>query len=168
MEKDQGVWGRCVCVERGRGLETNDGLHLRAKFKWSTEKRCFLHGVMPSCQSLLHVFCENTCFRYSTIILCTLRTFLPARVSNVALFWPVSFSAQVLVICSSAGLPHGGVCRFQGCNVKAWSGSLDTTFSVDEASVKEAVVAHVSFLCLQCSRFVPVRGSWRVPTCAHS
>ena len=83
-------------------------------------------------------------------------------------FWPVSFSAQVLVICSSAGLPHGGVCRFQGCNVKAWSGSLDTAFNVDEASVKEAVVAHVSFLCLQCSRFVPVRGSWRVPTCAHS
>ena len=119
------------------------------------KKTMFFARCMPSCQSLSHVFCENTCFWYSTTILCTLRTFLPARVSSVALFWPVSFSAQVLVICSSAGLPHGGVCRFQGCNFKAWSGSLDAAFSVDEASVREAVVAHVSFLCLQCFTFRP-------------
>ena len=32
----------------------------------------------------------------------------------------------------------------------ARSGSLDTAFSVDEASVKEAQVAHFSILRLQC------------------
>ena len=32
--------------------------------------------------------------------------------------------------------------RFQGCHIKAWSGSLGAAFSVDEASVKEATVAY--------------------------
>ena len=47
-------------------------------------------------------------------------------------------------------------------HISAWSGRLGTAFSADDASAKEAVVAHGSFLSLQCPRCVPVRGSGRV------
>ena len=54
------------------------------------------------------------------------------------------------------GLPRDGVVGFQGCNIKALSGSLDTPFSFDESSVKEAVVVHFSFLVSAVLTFRPL------------
>ena len=79
--------------------------------------------------------------------------------------WWVSFSNQVLAyvflqcrMCCNGRVGSRMVtivrsfvrfwfwrCRFQGCITKARSESLDTAFSVVNASVKEAVVAHLSF-----------------------
>ena len=56
------------------------------------------------------------------------------------------------------GSPSWWRCRFQGCIINAWSGSLEKAFSVDEASVKEAVVACCALLLVSS---ILVRGSGR-------
>ena len=59
-------------------------------------------------------------------------------------------SSDTSCSCSSGVSPSWWRCRFPGCIVEAWSGSLDKAFSIDEASVKEAEVAYFLSLCLQC------------------
>ena len=74
------------------------------------------------------------------------------RVESVHVWWRWHdlLTHPVLDLLFFCGSPSWLRCRFQGSNIMARSGNLDTAFSVDEASVKEAVVAHLSFLCLQC------------------
>ena len=52
------------------------------------------------------------------------------------------------------GSPSWWRCRFQRCNINAWCGNLNTNVNVDKTSVKGAVVAHFSFACLRCWRFL--------------
>ena len=162
----------CVCVcggrehggerekgEREEEEEANVQLHLRVKFR-----SC--HLIYDVCTVAAVSFVKG-CNTVSAIENYSRHAL--DGVSNVALSW-VSSLAQVLAYvffswcdgrvdsrlvttsdtsssCSSVSVPHGGVVGFK--DVSSWSASFGTAFGV-EASAKEAVVAHVSFLCLQC------------------
>ena len=120
----------------------------------------------------------------------TSRTLLSARVTNVRrsggcrfrpkakLISDVSFRGQLhdLLTHPDSGLlfscvsPLWLLCRFQGCNINAWSGSLGTAFSVG-ASFCARIVSCVFFFffsSLQYLRFVFVRGSGKVSVCTLS
>ena len=67
--------------------------------------------------------------------------FMFMRLSRGFTFGDHRTSSDTSCTCSSVGLPHGGLVGVKDVIIKAWNGSFDTALSVDDASVKKAVVA---------------------------
>ena len=156
---------RCITNERWKAIcfvtHAENSTMLRLE-RCQCLERALVAVFGPALLSRVAQFSAHVIFHFCNVLF--------MRVSNGRTFGDNRTSSDTSCSCFLCGSRSWWRCRFQGCDIKAWSGSLDTAFCVDEASVKEAVVACCALLPLcVCSVDVPslfvAQGD--LLTCAH-